>query len=88
MAGPAVSVVKSVKDVRMVFSSSWQHAFTNDNLKSRLFNARINCNYTFKKKHLFSADLSYLSRQAMDEGTPSFHEWRGGLTYRYTFDLL
>lgn len=88
MLGPATSVVKTFKEVRFVFSSAWQNAFTNENLKSRLFNTKLVCQYTYQKKHVLGIDFSFLSRQGLDAKAPSFQEWRGGLNYRYTFDLL
>jgi hypothetical protein len=88
MVGPALSVVKSVKEIRLTLSGTWQQVYNNEILQSVMFNSRLNCQATVKKKSVFGVDFSYLARNTKSEGMPGFHEWRAGINYRYSFNIL
>jgi hypothetical protein len=85
--GPTVTVNKLLlqKKVKTSFSSSYIQFFQNSELLNDNFSARVTCAYLTKSKHSFGIDLSFLNRSSKIVTTPSFTEFRGGITYNYSF---
>lgn len=84
--GPALAFSKSLNEkTRVGASSTYQKAYSNTKQESDVYNAAINCSYTPKKAHSFSADCSYLYRKTFLNTAPTFNEWRANINYRYSF---
>src|SRR5690606_24485855 len=85
--GPTVSASKLLiqRKVRSTFTSSYIRSFQSGELLSENITARIACNYATKTKHTFGVDLSWLKRISDIENIPTFSEFRGGITYNYSF---
>ncbi|MFM9836897.1 MAG: hypothetical protein ACKVOQ_01465 [Cyclobacteriaceae bacterium] len=85
--GPTVTINKLFlqKKVKTSFSSSYIQFFQESNLLNENISARATCAYVTKSKHSFGVDLSLLNRNSKITTTPSFTEFRGGITYNYSF---
>jgi hypothetical protein len=85
--GPTVSVNKLFlqKKIKTSFSSSYIQFFQSSELLNENISVRFTCAYITKTKHSFGIDLSGLNRSSKIASTPSFTEFRGGITYNYSF---
>jgi hypothetical protein len=85
--GPTVTINKLLiqKKLKTSFSSSYIQFFQNSELLNDNISARITCAYMTKSKHSLGIDLSVLNRSSRIVTTPSFTEFRGGITYNYSF---
>lgn len=85
--GPTVSASKLflTKKLRSIFSSSYIRSYQTGTPLSDNTTARLGFAYSTKTKHTFGLDFSYLNRVSHLEDTPSFSEFRGGVTYNYSF---
>lgn len=85
--GPTISVSKLffTRKLRSTFSSSYIRSYQTAVLLSDNTTARLGCSYSTKTRHTFGVDLSYLNRLNHQGDMPSFSEFRGGVTYNYSF---
>jgi hypothetical protein len=85
--GPTVTINKLFfqKKIKTSFSSSYIQFFQNSELLNENISIRLTCAYATKSKHSFGIDLSGLNRRSNIATTPSFTEFRGGVTYAYSF---
>ncbi|MBY0436410.1 MAG: hypothetical protein K2U26_20125 [Cyclobacteriaceae bacterium] len=86
-AGPTLSASKMLmeKKIRTTFSSSYIQTYQMKELTSSNITARLGGSYTTKTKHTFGIDLSWLHRVGTVASMGSFSEFRGGVTYNYSF---
>ncbi|MEQ8363357.1 MAG: hypothetical protein RIF39_15665 [Cyclobacteriaceae bacterium] len=86
-AGPTVALMKSFleKKIRSTFSTSYIQAYQSRDLASGNMTFRMAWTYTTKSKHVFGIDTSFLNRDSRLVNSSSFTEFRGGLTYNYSF---
>lgn len=85
--GPTVSASKLffTRKLRSTFSSSYIRSYQTAVLLSDNTTARLGCSYSTRTRHTFGVDLSYLNRLNHQGDMPSFSEFRGGVTYNYSF---
>ena len=85
--GPTALVSKSFfeKKIKASASSSYIQFFQASTLLNENITGRITCSYTTPSKHSFGIDLSILNRSSNVSTTPGFTEYRGGITYNYSF---
>jgi hypothetical protein len=85
--GPTLTVNKLFlqKKIKTSFSSSYIQFFQNYELLNENISVRLTCAYVTKTKHSFGIDLSGLNRSSKISTIPSFTEFRGGITYAYSF---
>lgn len=85
--GPSATINKLFLDKKVKFtvSASVIQTYNSGSLTNTNIINRINGGYKLKDKHTFSLDMSFLRREAQTEGTASFSEFRGGVTYNFNF---
>jgi hypothetical protein len=85
--GPTATLARLFlkRKLRSTLSSSYIRSFQSGDLISENITARFGCSYATKTRHTFGVDLSYLNRISQQESTATFSEFRGGLTYNYSF---
>jgi len=85
--GPTIMVGKSMLEnkIKTSFSSSYIRFYQSSAFANSNVTARLTGNYMTKSKHVFGIDLSLLKRASNDVLYPSFTEFRGGVTYGYSF---
>lgn len=85
--GPTIMIGKLFleKKIKTSISSSYVQFFQASSLQNENITGRITGSYTTRSKHSFGIDLSILNRISKEISVPSFTEFRGGLTYHYSF---
>lgn len=85
--GPTIMIGKLFleKKIKTSISSSYVQFFQASSLQNENITGRITGSYTTRSKHSFGIDLSILNRTSKEISVPSFTEFRGGLTYHYSF---
>lgn len=85
--GPTVTVSKLFfsKKIRTLLSSACLQSYQSGNRLSTTYTVRTGYSYATKSRHTFGLDFSWLNRSSAVELFPSFSEFRGGLTYNYSF---
>ncbi len=85
--GPTATINKLFYDkkVKTSLSSSYIRFYQAARMLNENATGRFTCSYLTKTKHAFGIDLSILNRKSNDSTYPGFTEYRGGLTYSYSF---
>jgi hypothetical protein len=88
---PGVSASKPFFDKQLNCSSSLSYSsvFTNGAFSNGIFSLSANAGYTLMKKHSLSLNLNLINRSSKsgNAGTAvAFTEFRGGLSYQYSFN--
>ena len=85
--GPSLGIQKLLlnKKIRLHINSSMQNALLNKQIINK--NILINCggNYSINKQNNLRLEASYLTKIALIQGAKKFSEYRGTISYLYTF---
>ena len=86
-AGPTVTASKLFfnKKFKSNVSTGYIQSFQSGELINSTLTTRLGCSYATKSKHTFGLDFSWLQRSSKTENAPTFSEFRGGVTYNYSF---
>jgi hypothetical protein len=85
--GPTISVNKLLleKKVKSSFSASYIQFYQESVKLNNNVSARLTFSYLTKTRHAIGIDLTMLNRSSTVISVPSFTEFRGGVTYNYSF---
>lgn len=85
--GPTASVSKTFFDraLRSAFSVSYNNSYAGSDLNTSVLNARLNNNFTWKKKHRVGLSLTYMNRSAQLSDQNTLSEFTLRMNYGYSF---
>jgi hypothetical protein len=86
-AGPTATISKLFfnKKIKSNVSTACLQSYQSGDRISTTITARAGCSYATQTKHTFGLDISWLRRTSDLETSPSFSEFRAGVTYNYSF---
>jgi len=85
--GPVVTVGKNLlkKKLRLALSISYLNTYLDSKTSGDIINNRITASYRINRKHSFRVSAINVNRRFVDGNRESYSEFRGNITYRYSF---